>query len=105
MSVTGSQVPPVEWRLKTRRWVLMATHVSVCGLALGAMVVLGGLADPGGETIGGFSFYPLVIIGSIAVVFLLTLMWLRWWRCPHCNGFLGQVFAIRHCPVCGVRLD
>jgi prepilin signal peptidase PulO-like enzyme (type II secretory pathway) len=87
--------------LKARRWILMTTHVVVCALALGAMLLLGGIADPGGETIRGVPFYPLVIAGALVIVAGLTLMWLMWWRCPDCRSFLGQVFSIQRCPACG----
>jgi hypothetical protein len=68
------------------------------------MLLLGGFADPGGETIGGVSFYPLVIVGALVIVAGLTLMWLIWWRCPRCRSFLGQVFSIQRCPGCGAPL-
>jgi hypothetical protein len=100
MSLSRSQSSPAAWNLKTRRWALMTAHVTVCALALGAMLLVGRLADPGGETIRGVPFYPLVIAGALAVVVLLTVMWLTWWQCPHCRSFLGQVFSLRRCPGC-----
>jgi hypothetical protein len=105
MSLSQSQSPPAAWNVKARRWALMTTHIIVCAFALGAMLLLGGLADPGGETIRGFSFYPLAIAGALVIVAGLTIMWLTWWRCPHCRSFLGQVFSIQNCPGCRARLS
>ena len=43
--------------------------------------------------------YTGAVIGVLALVFGLT-----FFRCPHCNGFLGKL-PVEYCPHCGSKLD
>ena len=104
MDETRSVSPHEALKLKVRKRLLLTVHFVACAVALVALVLSAGYADPGGETIRGIPFYPLVIAGALAVVLVLTLMWVKWWRCPECDRYLGQVFALQNCPRCGSQL-
>jgi hypothetical protein len=53
------------------------------------------LGLPLGWVIGG----GLVLAGLIGVALSL-----KYWRCPACGKYMGDVWFMRHCPRCGVLL-
>lgn len=55
------------------------------------------------------SFFTQTFIGVALLVALLLfylLLSFKWWRCPHCDTYLGKLspFAT-HCPFCGNELE
>ena len=48
------------------------------------------------KQVWGPYFYIIIMIHLIVIAFT--------WRCPGCNGLLGDVFKIRYCGKCGLQL-
>ena len=47
----------------------------------------------------------ILAVLALALVTALTLLHLRYWRCPHCGQYLGRTGCAEYCPHCGKRLD
>ncbi len=53
------------------------------------------------------TFFKQIIL-PISAVFLVIwiILFIVWWRCPHCNKHLGlSTRDINYCPLCGKELD
>jgi len=44
---------------------------------------------------------PLVYLFMFAVILSIAVLW----RCPVCNGLLGNVFTTKYCSKCGFKFD
>jgi len=80
--------------LKRRR---IRIWISVIALSLMIMVTL--IAFPSWELFGmpklsWAPFFYLIMFGLLIGIGVF-------WRCPACNGLLGDVFNTRYCPKCG----
>ncbi len=47
----------------------------------------------------------ILAVLALALVTALTLLHLRYCRCPHCGQYLGRTGCAEYCPHCGKRLD
>lgn len=51
-------------------------------------------------------FKNIIIPISLVVLVVQTVLFLIWWRCPHCNKHLGRYIKdFNYCPYCGKELD
>lgn len=48
------------------------------------------------------AWYLPVLLGLLAVFFVLLAVW---WRCPHCERHLGRLGDQEFCPYCGKPLN
>ncbi len=90
-------------RLRTVFKRRRAARKGICFAALALMVGVTLLAFPSWELLGlpklvWAPFFYLVMFGLIIAIAVV-------WRCPLCNGLLGDVFTTRFCSKCGICLD
>ena len=69
----------------------------ICIILIAAYVLL---------TIVGQALESLfLMILCICCLGALCVLMLRFWRCPHCDRFLGRLNDLKYCPYCGEKLD
>lgn len=90
--------------IRPLRLRLFGIHCGVAFMLLLVIVFGYALSGGGRYTISGFS--PVVwLVGLVSLYAIGALvMWFGLWRCPDCRKYLGDVWFVRFCPRCGVRL-
>ena len=99
MEYTAEQIMHHREAFRRRRSVRIGIFI----LALSVMVAVTLLAFPSWELFGlpkmaWAPFFYLLMFGLIVLIALV-------WRCPACNGLLGDVFHTKYCPKCGLKLS
>ena len=84
---------------KKRRSIRIGIAVIVLSLLLGITA----LAFPSWVLFGmpkmvWAPFFYLIMFGLIILIALV-------WRCPACNGLLGDIFSTKYCSKCGLQLS
>lgn len=76
-------------------------RISIAITALVVIIAVTLLAFPFGELLGmpktaWASFFYLLMFGLLILLAVV-------WRCPACNGLLGEVFNTKYCSKCGMK--
>jgi cytochrome bd-type quinol oxidase subunit 2 len=97
MQYTEEQVRQYRKIFERRRSIRIAILVLVISLFL-AVFILGFFSRDlfGIPTMTWAPFFYLVIFGLIILIAVM-------WKCPACNGRLGNPFNTRYCPRCGMQ--
>ncbi len=82
-------------RKRIRIWIMFITLFLLIGVTV--------LAFPSWELFG----MPKIVWAPFfyLILFALLIGVGVFWRCPSCNGLLGDVFSSKYCPKCGYKFD
>jgi hypothetical protein len=89
-------ITPLRRRLVRLNLFLGAVLVVV---GWGLLAVYNGTGRVLGWSLFAWMYGWLVLVGMVGMV-----VWYRFWRCPECLRYLGNVFNLRFCHRCGVKL-
>lgn len=98
MEYTEEEIKEYRAAFKKRR----SQRITIFWFALIFLLVVGFMLLPLMDMLGvpRLAWAPFVYIIMFAVIILIALVW----RCPACNGLLGDVFSAKYCPKCGIKL-
>lgn len=82
-------------RKRIRIWIMFIALFLLIGVTV--------LAFPSWELFG----MPKIVWAPFfyLILFALLIGIGVFWRCPACNGLLGDVFSSKYCPKCGYKFD
>ena len=55
-----------------------------------------------------YSFFQkeIILLIIIPVLCVWFVLYIKWWKCPHCNRSLGRLeHGVTHCKYCGKELE
>jgi hypothetical protein len=99
MEYTPEQIVYLRRTFRRRRSVRIGIFILILSVLDGVTL----LAFPSWKLFGmsKMTWAPYFYLVMFALLFLIALVW----RCPACNGLLGDVFQARYCPKCGLKLS
>ncbi len=99
MEYASEQIMRIRRSFRRRRSIRIGILILILSVLVGVTL----MAFPSWELFGlpKMAWAPLFYLLMFALLFLIALVW----RCPSCNGLLGDVFNTRHCPKCGQKLS
>jgi len=97
MNYSEDDIKKFKEKFRKRRSMRIGIFVLILFLLIGVTL----LAFPSWELFGmkkltWAPFFYLLMFGLITSIALI-------WRCPACNGLLGDVFTSKFCPKCGFK--
>lgn len=78
-------------------------RISIAITAVTVLIAVTLLAFPSWELFGmpKMTWAPFFYLLMFGLLILIAVVW----RCPACNGLLGEVFNTKYCPKCGMKFQ
>jgi hypothetical protein len=97
MEYTEEQIIKYRQEFKKRR----SRRIIIFWFALVFLLVIGFIVMPIMDKLGvpRLTWAPFVYLIMFGIIALIAFVW----RCPACNGLLGDVFTTRYCSKCGFK--
>jgi len=99
MEYSEEQIDKYKVEFAKRR----SKHITIFWVTLAFLLVVGFIVLPLMDALGvsRLVWAPFVYIIMFGIIILLALVW----RCPACNGLLGDIFNTKYCSKCGVKFN
>ena len=97
MKYADHEIQKLKNEFKKRKSVRITLFV----FSLAFLIIVGLIAFPIMETLGIQKriWAPIVYIIMFGIIIAITFVW----RCPVCNGLMGDVFNTKYCSKCGFK--